>query len=254
MLIYYSPELIGLCLKYYFCIVISVSVFRTKCHLLKIFQVMFAKERRQGIFVIGLIAGLVGGALFAFYLLSNQPYDNTNEKNLLQRINPFGSKKETTEAKKESPAKRTFAPSKVNIDEQDETQVYELDSTDLELMGYEEVVESEMPVKRDEMVYSLNITIEGDKDNASTNLDSLLQDDKYHRQQPGIVRVEFWKSPINFSGYKYSGQKLVLFGIFDYKSVKLLRIKSALYMQYNDQYYLMESRNEFSRFVAVKKP
>ena len=57
------------------------------------------------------------------------------------------------------------------------------------------------------------------------------------QQKPLLIYVEFWRSPINFKGYKFNGKKLILYGInFPYE-IYLLRD--------NDDFILRSTHNEF---------
>jgi hypothetical protein len=216
---------------------------------------MSVKKRPPGIFIFGLLTGLIGGLVLAVYVISSgvfrlMPETKINKASTLQ------NSETSARADLSKPATfKTYTASQYKIKPANiNDSVYEIDSSDIELMGYTQLFDSDIPVRRDEMLLSIDIIVDGIEDDESKNLDSLLIDDKYYEVQRNLYRVEFWKSPINFTGYKLQGQKLVLFGVFDYQSVKLLYHKPDLYLHYLDRYYHLETLNEFSRLKTVNKP
>lgn len=66
-------------------------------------------------------------------------------------------------------------------------------------------------------------------------------------------QVEFWESPLNFSGYKLSKKKLVLYGLSPQFEYSILKNKDRLYLSYQDIYYVLNETQEFSPFKTVKK-
>jgi hypothetical protein len=215
---------------------------------------MSSGNRRQSVFIIGLISGLLLGSAFAIYLVNKSFFDFRKNREIFESLNPFDTKnKEVTDV--EGPQIKTYSPSKYKIGEAiiPDT-VYEIDSTDLELMGYiDPYTESEL-VKRDELLYAMDVVLKGNAPRGGKNIDSLLIDDKYSNNQDNIYRIEFWKSPINFVGYKLQGRKLVLFGIFEYRSIELLKTEGGLFLEYLDRHYRIEEHSDFAKLIPVKKP
>jgi|GEM_PF-1016041 len=113
-----------------------------------------------------------------------------------------------------------------------------------------------MAVKRDMILGFRVIRISGLSDsvlNASAFLDSLLTDDrKARRTVANQLRVEFWKSPINYKGYKLSKEKLVLFGIYEYEDAALEIHKQQLYLRNKNNAYLLKNANDFQPLIPAK--
>jgi len=57
------------------------------------------------------------------------------------------------------------------------------------------------------------------------------------QSKPVMIFVEFWKSPVNFRGYKFNGKKLVLYGIPSPYEIYLLRSE--------DDFIIRTPKNEF---------
>lgn len=64
--------------------------------------------------------------------------------------------------------------------------------------------------------------------------------------------VEFWKSPINFKGYKINKGKIVLFGIDEPEQIKLYSVDNVLYFVYIQNIYKLDNTEEFASFNKIK--
>ncbi len=53
------------------------------------------------------------------------------------------------------------------------------------------------------------------------------------------LEVQFWKSPINYSGYKFHKNLLVVYGNFDPANASYQELKDVVYMKYKNDYYKM---------------
>ncbi len=65
--------------------------------------------------------------------------------------------------------------------------------------------------------------------------------------------LEFWVSPIGFSGYKKSKNKAILFGVTDIDNTELFIEDSKFYLIINSDLFLLEPSNEFSKLVPIQK-
>lgn len=110
-------------------------------------------------------------------------------------------------------------------------------------------------VAKDELLHVRNIKIEGSPAvKTGKNLDSLLINDKTAKSNANILKVEFWRSPINYRGYLLTDTKLVLYGIYIYEDVSLEIRNNKLYMLYQNNYYLLEKNDDFQPFLSSKLP
>ncbi len=66
--------------------------------------------------------------------------------------------------------------------------------------------------------------------------------------------VEFWKSPVNYKGYKAGKNKLVFYGIDEPDWVHLLQLDGKIYLEYVQNYYLLEQYMDFQSFAPVNDP
>ena len=119
----------------------------------------------------------------------------------------------------------------------------------------ESVAGEDVVVMRDELIFVKDIEVQGipSAGKNALNIDSLLTDDHQPaKKNHGVVRVEFWKSPINYKGYKMDGRKLVLFGIYEYDNVSLHWIDGSLYLRSGELCFYIPDSGDFSSLVPVK--
>ena len=68
------------------------------------------------------------------------------------------------------------------------------------------------------------------------------------------LQIEFWKSPINYNGYKLSKTKLIIFGILPSESIRFINNESNYYLLNNDVYYELYETNVFKKLQIVPNP
>jgi hypothetical protein len=86
------------------------------------------------------------------------------------------------------------------------------------------------------------------------SIDSLLIDNNIQIPKDGLL-VEFWKSPVNFKGYRLTTKKLVLYGIYDFSDIKFTYKVDALIMNFNGKDFLLRCNDEFipANFGNIKR-
>lgn len=111
-------------------------------------------------------------------------------------------------------------------------------------------------VKKDKLLFAKTFTIPGieavNQDNID-KLDSLLSKDisALNNNKRDKLLVEFWKSPINYKGYKTGKNKLVLFGIDQFNLISFKMIDKTLFMKYLADYYQIDHTLEFKSLIPV---
>lgn len=68
---------------------------------------------------------------------------------------------------------------------------------------------------------------------------------------PGSYTVEFWKSPINYRGYKLGRNKIVLFGIYQADDISLVSVGSSVFLKNRDVYFRLEPGEEYASLSPV---
>ena len=68
------------------------------------------------------------------------------------------------------------------------------------------------------------------------------------------ISVEYWNSVVNYTGYKYTGQKVQLYGIDQKAALKFKELDNRLYVQIKGTQYFLEQNNKYNRLVDVINP
>ena len=103
---------------------------------------------------------------------------------------------------------------------------------------------NDISVQKDELVYVKFIDLDIPDINSETN-----HKDEYASNM--LLRVEFWKSPVNFSGYKKQKNKIILYGIDDFDEVNFKFANNKLCLQYGNGFFEIEEANDFRRFCPI---
>ncbi len=64
------------------------------------------------------------------------------------------------------------------------------------------------------------------------------------------LEIQFWQSPINYSGYKFSKNLLIIYGNFDMTQITFQELKDTIYMKYKNDYYKF---NTSEIYAGMKK-
>jgi hypothetical protein len=123
--------------------------------------------------------------------------------------------------------------------------------------------EENLVVKKDKLLFTKIISIkEKSKYNSSTTSSSRellekLNPEAHLPEDPKTARniaVEFWKSPVNYRGYKLNRNKIILFGIEDADLVKLYNIDENMYLEFGNDFFLLESNQDFKPLIRLRDP
>ena len=219
------------------------------------------------LFLIGIVVGIAIGASVVWWMqnydfkiwftFSGKNKQEINAKDINASSNPTDDK-----SKINSNAARTNALKKeMDISTGDDTSAMasqaNVYSTDTNAYESKNNSSEDIVIAKDELLFTRIIKIEGmngvnSKKDAS--VDSLLINDKTKKLPANFAKVEFWRSPINYKGYKYSNNKLVLFGIYIYEDASLESRNNKIYLNYANTYYLIEKADDFQPLLAVRLP
>ncbi|MEI8201894.1 MAG: hypothetical protein WCH34_02710 [Bacteroidota bacterium] len=104
-------------------------------------------------------------------------------------------------------------------------------------------------VKKDELIASKTLVIGKQKNN--NMLDSLFLINSSTKNNTSGLKLEFWKSPVNFKGYKMDNNKLIIFGINNIDFATFENEDKKLYMNYMGDYYLIEPSSSFKSLIPL---
>jgi len=112
--------------------------------------------------------------------------------------------------------------------------------------------EEEIIVKRDELVAKKTLELIVKSDLPVSKSDSLIQQLENIPVKPTTVTVEFWRSPVNFRGYKFVRSTIVVFGLDPMHESKIYRIQNLVYLKHNNIVYLFRNTEVFAPLRIIQ--
>jgi hypothetical protein len=228
----------------------------------------FSALRRFGnnvfTFFSGVTFGLLIGGSVMFYYMDNKiqatQQAGTNEKNQMgllskfiefaQKTNPFAKGKAEKDGLKEKEKGQVSEEEKGQV-LVDSSAYFSKHQQDTVVLGPDDRLSDDgLVVKKDELLFSKFMEIV--EINTSGNpADSLNSYGSRNKQIAGRMWVEFWRSPLNYRGYKFGRNKLVVYGITEYEGLKILKLKEDLFLKYNTSYFRIANSDDFVPFNKV---
>lgn len=231
------------------------------------------KKHDRLVFITGGALGVVLGAAIVFFSQHPQiikyPIEvsqNTIEKVVVKVLGDLKSKNDTLLLKKQKDIKRTTNNKKVittadsvSLDSASAVQLKSYlpdDNVEIENTAAEETFEI---VKKDERLDArlIEATVLDTYKNASNNVrDSLLESasgiqiDKMDKKKIKLM-VEFWKSPLNYKGYRLQKNRLVLFGIEPTDEVVIVYSGNAYFIKTTIGYFKLTENDDFRPYERV---
>lgn len=65
------------------------------------------------------------------------------------------------------------------------------------------------------------------------------------------MQIEFWRSPLNYKGYKLSKYNVILYGLTDTQNLKLFTLDDLFYMKHASVVYKLDYNTDFKPFERV---
>lgn len=63
--------------------------------------------------------------------------------------------------------------------------------------------------------------------------------------------IEFWKTPLNSKGYRFSKNKIMLYGFVDFNNVLLYELDNSYYLKSSDQVFKLFYGSDFKKLEPV---
>ncbi len=125
----------------------------------------------------------------------------------------------------------------------------ENDSLEFEILQIEETKNSDITIAQDELIFAILAFPSGQKDlfacTTKNDYDSVLVNNVSHRVKDGLY-IEFWRSPLNYTGYRLNTNSLVLFGFYEYTTIKLRYTKDGfLELKYKNNTFMLNCTDDF---------
>jgi hypothetical protein len=199
-------------------------------------------KRKIPTFIFGVSIGLLIGVAFFVFKLND----------LFDRVKFSGPQKITVieQPVKNVPAQNDDAKKdrerfKINLGKKNRIDYKEVDSLIKE--------DSRINVATDELLSVKNVKVIkiGDNSAAHDSLASKLASVKAPEENSNLYFIEFWKTPLNSKGYRFSKNKIMLYGFMDFNNVLLYQLDSSYYLKCSDQVYRIFYGGEFRQLERV---
>lgn len=71
------------------------------------------------------------------------------------------------------------------------------------------------------------------------------------KSAPKSVRIEFWTSPLQYSGYKKSKNRVIIYGLEHPQLAQLQVVNSHIVLKYLNHVFLLADNDSFQPFIAI---
>ena len=207
-------------------------------------------------FISGILIGVFAGlGLFFLVLIGFNPLRLFSDSNAGQTqdtlvdlrknpVEPFvKSSKQNTET----------APAEIIENAQDSlAPINQLDSISSSEITNSDYNSEDIIVKRDELIESrvLKLTVVN-RNAAKGKTDSLIHVLQGSSSQSPEYRIEFWRSPINYRGFKFIRNAIVTFGLDPNESTRLFQLDDTFYLKHGISVYRLFITEKFEPFSKV---
>jgi hypothetical protein len=216
---------------------------------------------------VGLLLGIILGGLIVYFALGgsvkniyvfNQPAKE-KEGELKKELNAEENKEKKEKAPSQVVIKYLKKDDTAKDEEPEDVKQQESDTTAKSLNNQQVKTsneDEEIIVRKDELLFSemlMIINLDTIKTNTGDSLAKLAANIK----EPAInqfYQVEYWKSPLNYRGYKFSKNKLVVYGIEYIDKGSIYRWKENFYFKANGRVYALEKTPEFRPYEITNNP
>jgi len=213
------------------------------------------------------ITVMVSVSLLWFYLTPDTGFRSQDfsffpgfKKSKSMKVKPGKSKTdlEYTELSKEKDLEKNSS------DSLNKSNAIFVNSEDSLASGVSELINEDIEVKKDQLLISLSVPVVNCDESTELSNKSNLTASASEKLNPAAglpdseenikleLNVEFWLSPVNYRGYKYVNNKLVLFGVEEPDQVRLFYFKDDLFMSLQGYYYKLTPISEFGSYTRIK--
>lgn len=198
-------------------------------------------KRKIPTFVFGVSIGLIIGVAFFVFKIND----------LFDRIKTSASEKITVI---EQPVKNI--PENEERDRTKNKERFKINMSKSPKINYKEVdsliaLDSRINIATDELLTVKNVKIIqiGDKISGKDSLPAKLA--RVEENNSDLYFIEFWKTPLNSKGYRFSKNKIMLYGFMDFNNVLLYELDNSYYIKCSDQVYKLFYGGDFKQLERV---
>jgi hypothetical protein len=196
--------------------------------------------RKIPTFVFGLSIGLIIGLGFFIFKINdvfNRIKDSAKSQITVVEQTVKTDAKDTEDGVKN---KERF---KINLNKSSKVNYAEVDSLINET--------SEINIATDELLAVKNLKVIRINPSGNAN-DSLVAEIAGIKENTtDLYFIEFWKTPLNSKGYRFSKNKVLLYGFIDFNNVSLYELDNSFYIKCSDQVYKLFYGADFKSLERV---
>ena len=195
-------------------------------------------KRKIPTFVFGLSIGLLVG--IGFFVLKVNDLFNKLKESASEKITVIEKTVDTTDEDEKTKNNNRF---KINFKKSTKINYSEVDSLIKEDSGINIASDELLTVKNIKIIQlGAFIPSKDSSDIQKTRLDDTNSD---------LYFVEFWKTPLNSKGYRFTKNKIMLYGFDDFSNLTLYEIDHSFYIKSSDQVYKLLYSSEFKQLDRV---
>lgn len=195
-------------------------------------------KRKIPTFVFGLSIGLLVG--IGFFVLKINDLFNKLKESASEKITVIEKTVNTTDEDEKTKNNNRF---KINFKKSTKINYSEVDSLIKEDSG--------INIASDELLTVKNIKIIQIGEFIPSKDSSDIQKTRLDNTNSELYFVEFWKTPLNSKGYRFTKNKIMLYGFDDFSSLTLYEIDNSFYIKSSDQVYKLLYSSEFKQLDRV---
>lgn len=195
-------------------------------------------KRKIPTFVFGVSIGLLVG--IGFFVLKINDLFNKIKESASEKITVIEKTVNTTYENETTKNKNRF---KINLKKSTKINYSEVDSLIKEDSG--------INIASDELLTVKNIKIIQIGEFIPSRDSSDIQKTKLDDTNSDLYFVEFWKTPLNSKGYRFTKNKIMLYGFVDFSNLTLYEIDHSFYIKSSDQVYKLLYSSEFKQLDRV---
>ena len=195
-------------------------------------------KRKIPTFVFGLSIGLLVG--IGFFVLKINDLFNKLKESASEKITVIEKTVNTTDEEEKTKNNNRF---KINFKKSTKINYSEVDSLIKEDSG--------INIASDELLTVKNIKIIQIGEFIPSKDSSDIQKTRLDDTNSDLYFVEFWKTPLNSKGYRFTKNKIMLYGFDDFSNLTLYEIDNSFYIKSSDQVYKLLYSSEFKQLDRV---
>ena len=195
-------------------------------------------KRKIPTFVFGLSIGLLVG--IGFFVLKINDLFNKLKESASEKITVIEKTVNTTDEDEKTKNNNRF---KINFKKSTKINYSEVDSLIKEDSG--------INIASDELLTVKNIKIIQIGEFIPSKDSSDIQKTRIDVTNSDLYFVEFWKTPLNSKGYRFTKNKIMLYGFDDFSNLTLYEIDHSFYIKSSDQVYKLLFSSEFKQLDRV---